>query len=279
MIKPEKDELKHERFKLLNYIQKILELPMIILGFVWLLLLVIELIWGLTSILEMVSVGIWVIFILDFLLRFTLAPDKIKFLKKNVLTAISLFVPALRVFRLARLTRILRTVRAARGLRLVKVLGSLNRGMRSLSASLGRRQFGYVLAFTLLVIVVGAAGMYTFENQEPNGLISYGEALYWTAMLLTSLGSEYWPRTAEGRTLCFLLGLYGFTVFGYFTASLATFFVGRDAENDEAELAGSKQIIALQQDITLLRAELQQLTAALNKPTDLPNNSSKELPG
>ena len=32
-------------------------------------------------------------------------------------------------------------------------------------------------------------------------------------MLLTSLGSKYWPRTAEGRVLCFILALYGFAVF------------------------------------------------------------------
>ena len=276
MKTPDKEDLRHERFQLLNHIQKVLELPMILLGFVWLVLLVIELIRGLTPFLEIISRGIWVIFILDFMLRFWLAPDKIKFLKENFLTAISLLVPALRVFRLARLARVLRTMRAARGLRLVKVLGSLNRGMRSLSASLGRRGFGYVLALTLVIMFVGAAGMYTFENQEQNGFTSYGDALYWTAMLLTSLGSEYWPRTPEGRTLCFVLGVYGFTVFGYFTASLATFFVGRDAENDQAELAGAKQITALQQDITLLRTELQRLTTQLQPPENRTFKTSTE---
>ena len=49
-------------------------------------------------------------------------------------------------------------------------------------------------------------------------------------MLLTSIGSEYWPRTAEGRLLCFLLSLYGLGVFGYITASFASFFLGRDAD-------------------------------------------------
>src|SRR5512141_1270025 len=33
-----------------------------------------------------------------------------------------------------------------------------------------------------------------------------------------------------------------FTIFGYVTATLATFFVGRDAENTEAELAGAKKV-------------------------------------
>ena len=38
---------------------------------------------------------------------------------------------------------------------------------------------------------------------------------------------------------------------------LTTFFVGQDAENDQAELAGVKSIKALQAEITALRTEIQ----------------------
>jgi hypothetical protein len=60
--------------------------------------------------------------------------------------------------------------------------------------------------------------------------------LWWTAMVMTTLGSEYWPKSTEGRMLGFLLAVYAFPVWGYITASLATFFVGRDADDDRAEL-------------------------------------------
>ena len=43
------------------------------------------------------------------------------------------------------------------------------------------------------------------------------------------MGSEYWPKTVEGQTLCLLLALYAFSVFGYVTAALASFFIDRDA--------------------------------------------------
>jgi hypothetical protein len=78
------------------------------------------------------------------------------------------------------------------------------------------------------VTVAGAAGMYAFEKELPGGggLADYSTALWWTAMVMTTLGSEYWPRTVEGRVLCFLLSLYAFAVWGYITASLATFFLG-----------------------------------------------------
>lgn len=255
--KAENEKTNKERYQLLENIEDLLELPMIILGFIWLVLLLIELLSTLNPFLKTISTIIWIIFILDFFLKFILAPKKIQFLKRNVLTTISLFVPALRVFRITRALRIMGTVRAARGLRLVKMLSSINRGMRSLGASMSRRGFSYVLALTLLIMLIGAAGMFTFEKNEAGGFSSYGEALWWTAMLLTSLGSEYWPKTPEGRMLCLILGLYGFAVFGYFTATLATFFIGRDAENNEAEVAGSKQIEALRKEIIILKKLLE----------------------
>jgi len=101
--------------------------------------------------------------------------------------------------------------------------------------------------------------MFAFENEIPGGLNSYGAALWWTAMLMTSLGSEYWPQTAEGRVLCFLLSLYGFAVFGYVTATLATFFIGRDAEDHEAEIAGAQSIKDLRAEIEALRGDIREL--------------------
>ncbi|GAA4306136.1 hypothetical protein GCM10023183_21020 [Nibribacter koreensis] len=246
---------------------------MIALGFVWLVLLVVEFIWGLTPVLEMASVAIWILFVLDFLLRFTLAPDKMPFLKSNWLTAVSLLVPALRVFRITRFLRVFRTVRAVRGIRLVRVLSSLNRGMKSLGATMNRRGFGYMLALSLAVLLAGAAGMYAFEKDQPNGFDSYSEALWWTAMLLISLGSEYWPQSAEGRALCFLLALYGFAVLGYFTALLASFFLDRDAASNETEIAGAKQIVALQQEVRALRGMLEVFIAQQSRPEDKGSSS------
>jgi voltage-gated potassium channel len=78
-------------------------------------------------------------------------------------------------------------------------------------------------------------------------------------MMVTTIGSEYFPQTIEGRVLCFILALYGFAMFGYVTATLATFFVGRDAENAESEIAGAEDMKALRDEIALLREEIKQL--------------------
>ena len=69
-----------------------LEWPMQILGFAWLGLLVIELTGGLTPLLAGLSTTIWIVFILDFALRLTLAPARGSYLKDNWITVISLIL-------------------------------------------------------------------------------------------------------------------------------------------------------------------------------------------
>lgn len=108
--------------------------------------------------------------------------------------------------------------------------------------------------------------MYAFEHEMPRGFKSYGAALWWTAMLLTTMGTEYWPQTAEGRILCLLLSLYGFAVFGYVTAALASYFVGRDAESEEAELVSAKPLKELRSEIAVLHGELRALRREIAEP-------------
>lgn len=250
------EALKRERYEVLERLEDWLETPMLVLAFVWLVLLVVELLRGESLLFNFLGTIIWVVFILDFAVKLILAPDKAVYLKRNWLTAISLLIPALRIFRAFRTFRLLRLARTGRGLRLVRVVSSLNRGMKALGASLSRRGFGYVIALTVLVTFAGAAGMYAFESEAPGGPHSYGESLWWTSMIMTTMGSQYWPQTVEGRVLCVFLALYAFGIFGYVTAALATFFVGRDADSTDAELAGAKQLAMLRDEVLALRDEI-----------------------
>lgn len=261
---PGEEALAHERYELLQRLEDWLETPMLILAFVWLALLVGELILGESLAFEVIGTIIWVIFIIHFAVEFILAPRKATYLRNNWLTALSLLVPALRIFRIFRVVRLLRVARVGRGLRLFRVVSSLNRSMRALRAALERRGFGYVILLTILVIFAGAAGMYAFESGIPGGLNTYGEAVWWTAMIITTLGSEYWPQTLEGRVLAYILALYAFAIFGYVTATLATFFVGRDAESAEGEVAGAGELVALRQEVNALRADIRALSQRLS---------------
>jgi voltage-gated potassium channel len=259
-----KRRLDRQRTALLLRVSRGLAVPMIVLGFAWLVLLVVDLTSGLSPFLSRASYLIWGLFVVQFVLEFLLAPRKGVYLRRQWLTAVALLVPALRLLSIFRIFRITRAVSAVRGARLLRVVSSANRGMRSLGRVMGRRGFGYVVALTLIITIAGGAGMYALERDVPGTAIDgLGAAIWWTAMTLTTMGSDYFPRTAEGRLLCLLLAIYGFAVFGYLAATVASFFVARDAEADGGEIAGARQVEGLRGEIAALHTKLDALAAAL----------------
>jgi len=240
---------------------------MIVLSFAWVGLLIVDLTTGLGPVLQAISIAIWALFVLDFAIEIVVAPHKLDYLRRNWLTAVSLALPALRILWIFRALRLLRAARAARSLSLVRLLTSLNRGVGAARRTLGRRGVGYVIAMTTIVTFAGAAGMASFENQSAlhaagyaapagAGLNSYGEALWWTAMIMTTMGSAYWPQTFEGRLLCWLLSLYAFAIFGYITATIASYFVGRPARPEANAPSDMPDPAALRAEIAALRQQL-----------------------
>lgn len=257
----EQTRLRNARLAALSQFEELLEPVVAVLGFVWLLLLVVELVWGSNTFLAAIIWAIWGIFLIDFAIRFVLAPNKGRYVTRNWLTAVSLLVPALRFLRVVRVFRLFYLTRAARGAQVIRVVSSINRGIRSLRGHMQRRGIGYVVILTVIVVFVGAAAIYSFEGQASGGAIGdYWDALYWSAMMLTTLGSEYWPATGEGRVITFLLALYALSMFGYITATLATFFIGRETESEESELSAVQSIRELRTEIEKLREQIEQMS-------------------
>jgi voltage-gated potassium channel len=253
------------------------------LAFVWLLLVIADLTTGLGTAAETASNAIWVLFILHFVLEFWIAPAKLRYLRRNWLTVIALVLPAFRALRALRGLRVLRFWRvasAARPLSLLRLITSLNRGMRALESTLGRAKVGYAVALTLIVSFAAAAGMYAFENPRAladagfpgsTGLTSYGEAVWWTAMMLTTMGTDYWPQTTEGRLLSWLLAVYAFAIFGYLTATVATLLL-------PGGLASQPANSGLQpQEVASLRQEIAALRQALNDRREVSFRSPQSL--
>lgn len=250
--------LRNARAELARRIEHWLELPLAALGAVWLVLLMVELLGGATPLTDTITTTIWIVFVVEFLFRFLVAPRKGQFLRRSWITALSLGLPALRVLRFARAFRLLRFGRGVRAIRLARLLTSFNRGMRALGATMRTRGFPYVVALTFVVLLLGSAGMYTFERDGGNeqGFRTYGSALWWTAMLITTMGSEYWPRSSEGRVVCLLLSIYAFAVFGYITATLASYFVGADAEQER------RRSDRLERELASIRSAVQELASS-----------------
>jgi voltage-gated potassium channel len=245
----DKEQLKDERIELLSQINDLFDFPLILLSIVWLILIVADFVYGLSSFLQGLSTFIWIVFIFDFLIEFYISPEKQDYLKQNWIVVLSLFLPAIRILRLFSAFRILKLTSLVRSLNLASILSSLNRSIRTTRKVMRERGLEYILILTFLVIFIGAAGMYDFER---SGLGSYGEALWWTAMIMTTIGSDYWPKTVEGRVLTFLLSVYAFAIFGYITAALASLLVGKEKEISQGEIAE-------------LRSEIQRLSNEISR--------------
>lgn len=230
-----KNELKSQRLQLLRNFNRLVDKPLTYLSFIWLAIIILEFTVGVNPALEYVSYIIWAAFIIDFIIELVIAPDNKKFLKENWLLAISLLLPALRVFRVFQSVQALRAVSSLGSLNVLKIVTSLNRALTSLRSYATSYGLRYIGIFTSLVLFSGAAGMLFFENPqvladrgiEAKGLDTYGEAIWWTTMLMTTIGSEYWPQTTEGRMLTIVLSLYAIAIFGYITATLASLLIGK----------------------------------------------------
>lgn len=125
-----KQVIRGERFELLHHINSLLEPVMVVLGFVFLVLLLMDfgsvplVILGENRLQEILQ-AIWLIFLLDFLMRFLIAPDKLGYLHQNWFGTLSLALPFLRPFRLFRVARVVRQAS------LMRLLGGINRGCAS----------------------------------------------------------------------------------------------------------------------------------------------------
>lgn len=222
---------------------------MLILAAIWIALIVMDFVVGLPPLLQGVGYAIWAVFVLDFIIRFWLAPAKVPFLRKNWLGLLALIIPALRVFRIAEAFRILQVSQVSQGFSLIRIVSAANRSMSDLGRILGRRGFGYVSLLTLVIALLGAAGI---EKFEPGQFHGYADALWWTVMVIATIGSQYWPVSNEGRILTVMLAIYGFAMLGYAAATLASLFVDQDVKHSKDEVS----LKTLQSEIHALREEV-----------------------
>ena len=262
--------VRKSRWQFVSNATHMLEMPMIMLAFVWMALVIYSLVNGSNQFIKHSITVIWYLFAAEFVMRGLVAPNKWDFLKHNWLAAISLFLPALRTLQIFAVVSSLPMLGAlAAGNSIVfLLLGSVNRGMQALRKVVKRRGTVYVAALTVIILCAGAAGMLAAEKHvhAPNGIHSYPQALYWTAMMITTIGSDYWPATPQGKTLCVALSLYAVSILGYIAGSLASFFVGNDAHDPEGDVASEKELRALRKQLASLQEQLQQ--CMLNKDGD-----------
>jgi voltage-gated potassium channel len=189
-------------------------IPLAILALLYLGLYSVEVLGHLPPILFLdfvvVSDIIWGIFVIDFVARFILSHEKVRFLKTNAIELVSLLLPFFRAFRM---------------FRVVIALGFLSRVGRTLSARINI----YVGLILPLLIYVCALGVYDAEHKAPGANITqFGDAIWWAFVTIGTIGyGDYYPVTFEGRAIAVLLMIAGLAFVSVITVSVATMFLNR----------------------------------------------------
>ena len=145
-------------------------------------------------------------------------------MREHWLDVLVVLLPFLRFLRLARV------LRATRALPVLRLLIFGGRGAESALALLKRRRLGQLAIVSVMVILLGAAVGFLLEEDAPGSQIqTFGDALWWSATIVTTVASELYPVSVGGRILGFLLMLYAIGIFSYFIGAIASVLVESDA--------------------------------------------------
>jgi voltage-gated potassium channel len=217
------------REELLGRLDRYLDVPLALASLALVLIAVIELTGEVSGPwqgrLAALGWALWGFFLVEFVAKLALAPVKRRYLRENWLDALIVLLPFLRFLRLARI------LQASRTLPTLRLLVFGGRGSQSTLELLKRRRIGQLAIISAIVILIGAALGFLLEAGAPGARIKdFGDALWWSAALVTTVSSELYPVTAAGRVLGFVLMLYAIGIFTYFIGSVASVLVALDAE-------------------------------------------------
>lgn len=199
------------------------------------------------SVCQVVVIGAWVVFVIDYVTRLGLAPRRAHYFSRHLLDLAVIALPILRPLRL---------------LRLVMLLKALN---RSATTGLRGRIAIYVGGGTILLLFCASLAVLDAERHSPAANIkNFGNALWWSATTITTVGyGDYHPVTVTGRFVAVGLMLGGVALLGVVTASIASWLIDRVRET-EVSVQG-----ATRDDVRALALRIEELTtaiAALKRP-------------
>src|SRR5690349_21066635 len=193
-----------------------------------------------------VDLAIWALFCIEYLIRLSLARHKRRFVRSHWFDLAVLVLPVLRPLR---------------ALRMLNALRVINR--HAVAWTRGRLAV-YVIAATILIVLMAGLAVLDAERGHPGSTIhTYPEALWWAVCTITTVGyGDLYPETAEGRLVALALMIGGLGLIGFTTGSLASWIVDRisDAERP-AGAATRADMVLLLHEIRKLQHEVNELKA------------------
>ena len=190
----------------------------------------------------------WAAFVVDYLVRFGLAPHRRRWFVRHLLDLAVVLLPLLRPLRLLRLVALLAVFQRAAG------------------TSLRGRVVTYALGSTAVLVYVAALAVLDAERHADNATIrTFGTAVWWAFTTITTVGyGDEVPVTATGRLIAVALMIGGIALLGTITATIASWLVEHVSERDEASQA------ATQAQVAELTNRIDHLTELLTRDQPLP---------
>ncbi|MGN6523370.1 MAG: hypothetical protein ACTHMZ_09280 [Actinomycetes bacterium] len=174
------------------------------------------------TVLNGIGWAIWGVFVLDFVAKLWLAPDRSVFLRRHWFQVLGLLLPTLRLFSFLRLLRLGRALPAAR------VLTTSYR-----SAGTARRLLGSRLAYLGGLAVVATIGLaeliYLFEHRDGGVIPTFVDALIWSASLVLGMQADPVPPSRPGQLVMLAGFATGLVLIATLAGTLGSFLLeGRD---------------------------------------------------
>lgn len=202
--------------------------PMMILTILWIPVLIIPLV---TSVhgpvdesLVAVDYTIWALFVVEYFVKFYLAPDRWRYVKTHILDLVIVVVPFFRPLRVARLVRLQVLLR-------VGVVGG--EAVRRAGQVLTHKGFHFVSLFAAILVFL-SAGLVTIAERHAHGstIHDYGQGLWWAIVTVTTVGyGDRVPVTPFGESIAVILMLVGIGLIGVLTATIASYFMERSSDD------------------------------------------------
>ncbi len=118
------------------------------------------------------------------------------------LTVLNNGFKVLRVLRMFRALRVFRVLKALRYSRSLRIIANVLRRSRESLLAVGTLAVGYILISALIIF-----------NAEPDSFHNFFEAVYWSTVLLTTVGfGDIIPVTTIGRSIAILSSLFGIAI-------------------------------------------------------------------
>ena len=201
-----------------------------------------------------VNVVAWLVFVADLVVRLRWSPGYLRSwqgwfdLAIVVLTAPWFLIPGAsngRFVNVARLARLARVVRVGTGMR--RLVDRLNK-----------------VVFVALGVMVTASWVVYQSDGPAEGFDSYGDALWWGMVTLTTVGyGDLVPQSDTGRWAAVFLMVTGIATLGALAGSLAAFFKVDTPEEEAADAAAVATIARLEAKVDALQAGIDELRAQL----------------